>query len=76
MTHPATKTLVVYAIRPGDLPFIAPNADLDFTSGTVGTATIGAHTGTVVTVATGTTLLRAAITAVPTVDDSCTLTVV
>lgn len=37
--------LVVYAIRPGDAPFLCPVADLDFTSGTVGACTIGLHTG-------------------------------
>src|SRR3989304_5884612 len=45
LTHPASRTLVVYAIRPGDAPFVAPNSGLDFTSGTPGTATIGLHTG-------------------------------
>ena len=75
LTHPASRTLVVYAIRSGDDPFIAPNADLDFTSGTTGTATIGLHTGAVSTVAAGSTLLTAAITAVPTIEASCTLTV-
>lgn len=75
LTHPASRTLVVYAIRSGDAPFVAPNADLDFTSGTGATATIGLHTGAVTTVAAGTTLLRAAITAAPLIDASCTLTV-
>lgn len=76
LTHPATKTLVVYAIpNNGDAPFIAPNADLDFTSGTTATATVGLHTGTVTTVATGTTLLKAVITAKTSIEASCTLTV-
>lgn len=40
-----TKTLVVYAIRSGDAPFIAPNADLNFTSADATKATAGLHTG-------------------------------
>ncbi len=75
LKHPASRTLVVYAIRSGDDPFIISNSLLDFTSGTAGTATIGLHTGAVSTVAAGTTLLTAAITAVPTIEASCTLTV-
>ena len=76
LTHPATRTLVVYAIRSnGDAPFVAPNSGLDFVSDTVGTATVPIHTGVVSTVAAGTTLLHAAITAVPTVEASATLTV-
>ena len=75
LTHPASRTLVVYAIRSGDAPFVAPNSGLDFTSGTGATATVVLHTGVVSTVAAGTTLLRAAITALPLVDASCTLTV-
>jgi len=35
----------VYAIRSGEAPFLAPVADLTFTSGTVGSCTIGANTG-------------------------------
>lgn len=76
LTHPATRKLVVYAIpNNGDAPFIAPVADLDFTSGTTGTATIGLHTGLVTTVLAGTTLLKAVITAKTSVEASCTLTV-
>jgi hypothetical protein len=69
-----TSTLRVWAVKGGN-SFIAPNSDLDFVSATVGTATIGAHTGIVTTVGTGTTLLTVNITAVPTIEASCTLTV-
>lgn len=76
LEHPDTSTLVVYAIKSnGDAPFPAPVADLTFTSGTPATATIGANTGLVTTVATGTTLLKAVITAKNTIEASCTLTV-
>lgn len=76
LTHPATDTLVVYAIpNNGDAPFIAPNADLDFTSGTTATATITLHGGVVSTVASGTTLLKAVITDKTSIEASCTLTV-
>lgn len=68
------KQLVVYAIRPGDAPFLAPVADLDFTSGTPATATVGLHTGIVTYVANGTTLISVAITAVPTVEAQATCT--
>jgi hypothetical protein len=76
LTHPDTETLVVYAIPSnGDAPFIPPYADLDFSSGTVGTATIGAHTGIVTTVGNGTTLLTVVIHSKNTVEASCTVTV-
>lgn len=70
-----TKTLVVYAIRSGDAPFIAPNADLNFTSGTTGVATAGLHTGLITGVSAGTSLLTAAITANTAVEVQCTVTV-
>ena len=77
LTHPATSTLKVWAIKGNstDAPFLAPVADLTFTSGTVGTATIGAHTGIVTTVAAGSTLLKAVITSKTSIEASCTLTV-
>ena len=70
-----TKQLVVYAIKPNASPFIAPVADLDFTSATGGVATVGLHTGLVTGVSAGTSLLTVAITAAPTVDASATVTV-
>ena len=77
LTHSATSTLKVWAIKGNstDAPFLAPVADLTFTSGTTATATVGLHTGVVTTVATGTTLLKAVITAKTAVEASCTLTV-
>ena len=76
LTHPATRTLVVYAIKNnGDAPFLVENSELTFTSGTTGTATIGTNTGLVTTVASGTTLLKAVITSKTSVEASCTLTV-
>jgi len=69
------KTLTVYAVKDnGDAPFIVDNSLLDFTSGTVGTATVGLHTGIVTRVANGTTLITAAITAVPTIETQATCT--
>ena len=76
LTHPDTQTLVVYALKGnGDSPFIPPYADLTISSGTVGTATVGANTGLVTTVAAGTTLLSVVITSKNTIEASCTLTV-
>lgn len=76
LSHPDTQNLVVYAIKSnGDAPFIPPVADLTFTSGTTGTATVGLHTGSVSTVASGVTLLTAFITAKSAIETSATLTV-
>jgi len=77
LTHPATSApLVVWAVpNNGDAPFIAPNADLDFSSGTAGTAMIGAHTGIITTVANGSSVLTIAITAKTSVSTTATLTV-
>ena len=74
LTHPATKQLVVYAIPAVGSAFIPPTADLTFSSGTVGTATISAG-GLVTTVASGSSLLKASITAVPAIDANVVLTV-
>lgn len=76
LTDPATDTLVVYAIKNnGDAPFVPPYADLTFSSDTPATATIGANTGVVTTVAAGTTLLSVYITSKSSIEASCTLTV-
>lgn len=74
LTHPATKQLVVYAIPATGAAFVPPTADLTFSSGTVGTATISAG-GLVTTVASGSSLLKASITAVPTIDANVVVTV-
>jgi len=76
LTHPATSTLVVWAIpNNGDAPFIAPVASLTFSSGTTGTATIGANTGIITTAANGTTVLSVYITDKNTVTTTATLNV-
>jgi hypothetical protein len=67
-------TLKVWAIPAVGLPFRPPVADLIFTSGTVGTATIGEHTGIITNVGTGTTLLTATIELKNTIDASVTMT--
>ncbi len=74
-TTTGTKTLVVWAIRAGDEPFIAPNEDLDFTSATPGVATAGLHTGLITGISAGTSLLSVAITANTSVDTQATVTV-
>ncbi len=76
LTHPDTENLVVWAIpNNGDAPFIAPVADLDFTSGTVGTCTVGLHTGLITTVAAGTSVITCVITSKNTVGTTANVTV-
>ena len=76
LTHPDTETLVVWAIPSnGDAPFIAPVADLSFTSGTVGTCTVGLHTGLITTVAAGTSVITCVITSKNTVGTTANVTV-
>lgn len=74
-TTTGTKTLEVYAIIPNELPFVVDNSQLTFTSGTPADATVGAHTGLVTGVATGSSLITVAITSVPTVTTEVTVTV-
>lgn len=69
-----SSTLRVWAVK-GNTSFLCDNAKLTFTSGTEATATIGANTGIVTTVAAGTTLLKAVITDKNDIEASCTLTV-
>lgn len=76
MTHPSTHTLQVWAIPTnGDAPFIAPIEDLSFTSGTVGTCTIGLHTGLITSVASGSSIITVVITDKNTVTTTATVTV-
>jgi len=70
----ATKALVVRAIPLSGSAFIPPVADLTFSSATVGTATISAS-GVVTSVAGGTSLLKATITAKTSVDANVVVTV-
>jgi len=74
LTHPDTKQLVVYAIPSVGAAFLAPVADLTFSSATVGTATISSS-GLVTTVAAGTSVLKASITSKATVDANVIITV-
>jgi len=76
LTHPTTSTLQVWAVpNNGDAAFKAPVADLSFTSGTVGTCTVGLHTGIITTVAGGTSVITCVITAKNTVGTTATCTV-
>ena len=69
------KTLVVYAIRPGDAPFVAPVADLSFTSSDASKATAGLHTGIITRVAAGSTTIKAVITANTAIEANAIATV-
>ena len=64
-------TIVVYALAPNTDPFIPPVADLTFSSGTEANLTISAA-GVVTRVQAGASLLKALITAAPTIEASCT----
>jgi hypothetical protein len=75
MTHPSTATLVVKGIHTDNTVSTIANSALTFSSGTVGTATIGANTGVITTVASGSTLLKATVTAATQFDSEITLTV-
>lgn len=74
MTHPSTKSLVVYALPSVGAAFLAPVADLTFSSATVGTATINSA-GLVTTVAAGTSVLKASITQKTSIDANVIVTV-
>ena len=79
-TTTGTQTLSVWAVPSNGAPFKPPVADLDFTSGTTGVATVGLNTGLVTGVSDGTAVitvkggsgLPAAIQAI---EASCTVTV-
>lgn len=75
LTHPDTATLSVKAVHTDGGVSDIVVADCTFTSGTVGTATIGANTGVITTVAAGTSLLTCTITAKTTVYAKTELTV-
>lgn len=75
LTDPATKQLIIYALRDGDLPFVVPDYnDLTLTSDTTGVATIDSA-GLVTTVSAGTSLIHAEITSNTAVNDEATCTV-
>lgn len=70
-----TTTLQVWAVPTnGDAPFIAPVADLTFTSGTTAACTVGAHTGVITYVASGTSVITVVITSKNTVATTATVT--
>lgn len=73
LTTGQTKQLVVRAIPTNGAAFIPPVADLTFSSGTVGTATISAG-GLVSFVAAGTSLLKATITSKTSIDANVVVT--
>lgn len=77
LAHPNTRQLVVTAIPSSGLPFPVPltGTNITFSSATVGTATISANGGLVTTVASGTSLLKATITAKPSIDANVVITV-
>lgn len=74
LTHPDTQLISVMALHSDGGYAPAVVADLTFASDTVGTATIDSA-GLITTVAAGTTLISATITAKPAIDASVTLTV-
>jgi len=79
MAQSASSTLNVFAIPRSGAAFKAPNADLDFAlvgSPTATGTTVGAHTGIVASSTTnGTAVVKANITAAPTIDTTVTVTV-
>lgn len=74
LTHPATRQLTVYAIPSSGAAFIAPVSGLTFSSSTVGTATVDSA-GLITTVASGSTTVKATITAKTAIDANIVLTV-
>lgn len=74
--HTTTNQLSVWAISnvPSTAPFKCPLSDLTFTSGTVGTCTVGAHTGLLTGVGAGTSLISVDITAKTSISDEATVT--
>ena len=70
-----TKTLVVYAVIPGAIPFICDNSQLSFTSSDPTKATAGLHTGLITGLVSGTTTISVIITAAATIGDTCVCTV-
>lgn len=70
----ATKSLRVYAIKTDGTAFIAPAADLTFTSGATSTATVDTA-GVITGVAAGSTTVTVAVTEKPEIVDVTTVTV-
>lgn len=76
-TTTGTKTLVVYGVtsNPSEAPFIIDNADLSFTSGTTGVATVSLHGGLVTGVSAGTSLITVVVDDKNTIEAQVTVTV-
>lgn len=70
-----TYNMTVYAIPTNGSAFVAPVADLTFTSGNDSFATVGANTGVITGVADGETTVTVVITAKPTVEAVASVTV-
>ena len=70
-----TKTLQVIGIYKGGKTGVIDNANLTFTSGTVATATVGAHTGVVTGVNDGTAQIHIVVTDKPAIDAYASVTV-
>ena len=71
-----TQTIDVYAMyNDGTQPKLLDNSKLTFTSGTTGTATVGANTGIVTAVASGTSNIEVVVTSKPALTANCLVTV-
>ena len=71
-----TQTIDVYAMyNDGTQPKLLDNSKLTFTSGTTGTATVGANTGIVTAVAMGTSNIEVVVTSKSTLTANCLVTV-
>lgn len=69
------KTLVVYGVKNnGDAPFIIPNSELSFTSGTTGVVTAGLHTGIITYAGNGTSLITVVVDDANTIETQITIT--
>jgi hypothetical protein len=70
-----TQTLVVYAISNAGTSFKAPNSGLTFSSSASPVATVGANTGIVTAVSSGSATISVYVTSASTVDTSAVVTV-
>lgn len=75
LTHPDTSTVLVKALHSDGSVSTPPVADLTFASATPATATIGANTGLITTVASGTSAITVFPTSATAFDAAMTLTV-
>lgn len=74
-TSDGTVTLTVLAIPVSGSAFVAPNADLTFTSKTPSIASVGDHTGIITATTAGTTGISIVITNKPSVEGATYVTV-